>query len=191
MVPEEIDQLGEKFDSLDRGAKRAPPLYEAQNDIEHDARNTAPQHRFCLDRHGHDAGSCNPGNQGRPGSRVERAGAHQVVGDQRGKGSGRDITQGLGNAGRQRSPAQGKRRPMRKNAIAAHDDSHRTKNSLTGIAGTSSVKYSITRQRNGNADHDACRHGNIREAQELAYGDGHRARNRRDNVAARQPLRKE
>lgn len=28
---------------------------------------------------------------------------------------------------------------MRKNAIAAHDDSHRTKNSLTGIAGTSSV----------------------------------------------------
>ena len=80
---------------------------------------------------------------------------------------------------------------MRKNAIAAHDDSHRTKNSLTGIAGTSSVKYSIARQRNGNADHDACRHGNIREAQELAYGDGHRARNRRDNVAARQPLRKE
>lgn len=80
---------------------------------------------------------------------------------------------------------------MRKNAIAAHDDSHRTKNSLTGIAGTSSVKYSIARQRNGNADHDACRHGNIREAQELAYGDGYRARNRRDNVAARQPLRKE
>lgn len=110
MVSEEIDQLGEKFDSLDRGAKRAPLLYEAQNDIEHDARNTAPQHRFCLDRHGHDAGSRNPGNQGRPGSRVERAGAHQVVGDQRGKGSGRDITQGLGNAGRQRSPAQGKRR---------------------------------------------------------------------------------
>ena len=56
---------------------------------------------------------------------------------------------------------------------------------------TSSVKYSIARQRNGNAGHDACRHGNIREAQELAYGDGHRARNRRDNVAARQPLRKE
>ena len=138
-------------------APATPPLYKAQDDIEYDARDAAPQHRFCLDRHDHDADGRNPGNQGRPESRVKRAGAHQV----------------------------------RKNAIAAHDDSHRTKNSLTGIAGTSSVKYSIARQRNGNAGHDACRHGNIREAQELAYGDGHRARNRRDNVAARQPLRKE
>ena len=37
-------------------------------------------------------------------------GLHQVVGDQRGKGSGRDIAQGLGNAGRQGPPAQGERR---------------------------------------------------------------------------------
>lgn len=124
-------------------------------------------------------------------ARVERAGTHQVVGDQRGKGSGRDIARASVIQGDRVRPRKANAGAMRKNAIAAHDDSHRTKNSLTGIAGTSSVKYSIARQRNGNADHDACRHGNIHEAQELAYGDGHRARNRRDNVAARQPLRKE
>ena len=41
MVPEEADRLGEKFDSLRRDAKRAPLLYEAQNYIEHDARDAA------------------------------------------------------------------------------------------------------------------------------------------------------
>ena len=63
MVPEEADRLDEKFDSLGRNAKRAPLLYEAQDDIEHDARDAAPQHRLCLHSHHHDAGSRNPGNQ--------------------------------------------------------------------------------------------------------------------------------
>ena len=113
MVPEEIDQLGEKLDKLGWNEIRRPrrhPLYKAQDDIEYDARDAAPQHRFCLDRHDHDAGGRNPRNQGRPESRVERAGAHQVVGDQRGKGSGRALAQGLGNTGRQGPPAQGERR---------------------------------------------------------------------------------
>ena len=110
MVPEEADRLGEKFDSLCRDAKRAPLLYEAQNDIEHDARDAAPQHRLCLDCHRYDTGGRNPGNQALPQAGVESARAYQIVGDQRRKGGRRNITQGLGNAGRQRSPAQGKRR---------------------------------------------------------------------------------
>ncbi len=110
MVPEEADRLGEKFESLGRDAKRALLLYEAQNDIEHDARGAAPQHRLCLDCHRHDTGSRNPGHQALPQAGVKSARAYQIVGDQRREGGGRNITQGLGNAGRQRSPAQGKRR---------------------------------------------------------------------------------
>ena len=110
MVPEEADRLGEKFNSLDRGAKRAPLLYEAQDDIEHDARDAAPQHRLCLNCHRHDAGGRNPRNQALPQAGVESTRAYQIVGNQRCKGGGRNIAQGLGNTRRQRSPAQGKRR---------------------------------------------------------------------------------
>lgn len=110
MVPEEADQLDEKFDSLGQGGKRALLLHETQGDIEHDARNAAPQHRLCLDCHHHDAGSRDPGNQALPQAGVESAGAYQVVGDQRRKGGRRNLAQGLGNAGRQRSSTQGKRR---------------------------------------------------------------------------------
>lgn len=110
MVPEEADRLGEKFDSLGRDSKRAPLLYEAQNDIEHDARDAAPQHRLCLNCHRYDTGGRNPGNQALPQAGVKSARAYQIVGDQRRKGGGWNITQGLGNAGRQGSPAQRKRR---------------------------------------------------------------------------------
>ncbi len=62
---------------------------------------------------------------------------------------------------------------MRKNAIAAHDDSHRTKNSLTGIADTPSIRKGIARECHGNTDEHAYRHGDIRPPQELAYGNRH------------------
>ena len=110
MVPEEADRLSEKFDCWARTANAPLLLNEAQNNIEHDARGAAPQHRRCLDCHRHDAGSRNPGNQALPQAGVESARAYQIVSDQCRKGGGRNITQGLGNAGRQRSPAQGKRR---------------------------------------------------------------------------------
>ena len=80
---------------------------------------------------------------------------------------------------------------MRKNAIAAHDDSHRTKNSLTGIASTPSFGEGTARKRRGNADEHACRHGDIRPPQELTDGDGHRGQNGSHDIAARQSLRKE
>ena len=80
---------------------------------------------------------------------------------------------------------------MRKNAMAAHDDSHRTKNSLTGIASTPSFGENIARKRSDNADKHACRHGDIRPPQELAYGDGHRSQTGSYDIAARQSLRKE
>ena len=89
-------------------APATPALYKAQDNIEYDARDAAPQHRFCLDCHRHDTGSRNPGNQALLQAGVESARAYQIVSDQCRKGSGRNITQGLGNAGRQRSPAQGK-----------------------------------------------------------------------------------
>ena len=75
--------------------------------------------------------------------------------------------------------------------MAAHDDSHRTKNSFTGIASTPSFGEGIARKRRGNADEHACRHGDIRPPQELAYGDRHRSHNGSHDIAARQPLRKE
>ena len=99
MVPEEADRLGEKFDSLGRDGKHALLLYKTQNDIEHDARDTAPQHRLFLNCHRHDAGSRNPGNQALPQAGAKSARAYQIVSDQRRKGGGRNITQGLGNAG--------------------------------------------------------------------------------------------
>ena len=42
MVPEETDQLSEKFDSLGQDGKRALLLYKTQKDVEHDARDAAP-----------------------------------------------------------------------------------------------------------------------------------------------------
>lgn len=191
MVPEEADQFVEKFDSGRQWQKRRWPLYEAQNDIQHNARDAAPQHRLCLNRHHHDAGSGDPGNQGGPQPRIERTGAYQVVGDQRGEGSGRNVARASVTRGGRVRPRRANAGAMRKNAMAAHDDSHRIKNSLTGIASTPSVEYGIAHKRDDNADHGACRHGNIRKAQELEHGDGHRARNRRDDIAARQALRKE
>lgn len=91
-------------------APEAPLLYKAQDDIEYDARNAAPQHRLCLNCHRHDAGGRNPRNQAPPQAGVKSARAYQIVSNQCRKGGRRNITQGLGDAGRQRSPAQRKRR---------------------------------------------------------------------------------
>ena len=110
MVPEEADQLSEKFDSLGQDGKRALLLYKTQNDVERDTRDAAPQHRLCLDCHRHDTGSRNPGNQAPPQAGVKSVRAYQIVSDQRREGGRRTIAQGLGNAGRQRPPAQGERR---------------------------------------------------------------------------------
>ena len=41
MVPEEADQLSEKFDSLGQDGKRTLLLYKTQSDVEHDTRDAA------------------------------------------------------------------------------------------------------------------------------------------------------
>lgn len=80
---------------------------------------------------------------------------------------------------------------MRKNAMAAHDDSHRTKNSLTGIAGTPSIRKGIAHECHGDTDEHAHRHSDIHPPKKLAYSDGYRSQNGGHDIAARQSLRKE